>query len=219
MHDFLRKEVPDSNHLEQSASSIPTPERRMAETPVPIILNQKRQGKGTSKNFLRKSRYGGLLIYLLTSADPDIREQMTKDRKQWMLDFVGRLSIENLLKAYSFASEIRHSTRVRNSLKKEIIRELQSHRSPGIVRVPDPRRIGVGYRDKGALRPLHQKRNVGADALWWDDVKHLLPSMSPPENGWITAEEVQSFGINSETVLNVLLQISVMKSFETLSDF
>jgi hypothetical protein len=192
----------------------------MAETPVPDILNRKRQGRDSSKNHLRKSRYVGLLLYLMIFADSDTRLAVSKDHKLWMLEFIGRSSEEDLLKSFTFAVRIRDSKRVRNSLRSEISRELHTHRSPKVVRTSTPRRIGVGYRDKGALRPLHQKRNVGADAFWWDDVKHLLPSsMSPPENGWITAEEVLSQGINSDTYLNVILQVSVMKSFETLSDF
>jgi hypothetical protein len=192
----------------------------MAETPVPDSLNQKRQGEVIPGNHLRKSRYVGLLFFLLLYEDPEIRLQISKDHKLWMMDFIGSTSEEIVLQSFSFAKVIRDSKRVRNSLQKEINRELRAHRSPKVTRQTPPRRIGVGYRDKGALRPLHQKRNIGADALWWDDVKHLLPnSMSPPENGWITTEEVLSSGINPDSYLMYFNQVGLMASFETLSDF
>lgn len=204
----------------QSALETPSPERRMAETPVPDTLNRKRIGGEIQGNNLKKERFAGLLIYIMSSRELWILELLSSDHRLWIKDFLGKVPEDLLLKSYSFAVKIHSNKRVRNSLRNEIVKELQTFRPRITPSIPTPRRIGVGYRDKGALRPLHQKRNVGAESFWWDDVKHLLPAdVPPPENGFITAEEVLSLGINPDHYLLVLQQVSVMASFETLSNF
>lgn len=214
----LSEVVPDTAPPDQPDPKIPSTERRMAETPVPNTLNRKRHVPGHTANHLRKSKYAGLLFYLLLSNEIWIQESLSNDHRLWIKDFLGNIPEDIILKSYSFALKIYRNKRIRNSLTEEIVKELRSYRSPKVNRSPEPRRIGVGYRDKGALRPLHLRRNVGEDCFWWDDIRHLLPgSSNPTGKDFITTEEVLSQGINPDHLLLVLQQLSVMASFETLS--
>jgi hypothetical protein len=57
--------------------------------------------------------------------------------------------------------------------------------------LPEQRRIGVGYRDKGSLRPKHKPRPEAGVAFWSEDLP-LLEKNKPEEPRWITAEELYS---------------------------
>jgi hypothetical protein len=166
---------------------------------------------------LRQSRYAGLLLFLLLTEDPYYKDRVSIQRIQWMQEFLTKLSIESLQQSYSFALRILHNPRIRNSLKKEIERELHSYRVRSRSESPEPRRIGVGYRDKGTLRPLHHKREIGKDSFWQEDL--ILWNYLPPnDREFVTTEEVLSPGINPDTILMISHQVRLMASFETLTE-
>lgn len=167
-------------------------------------------------NRLRKSRYAALLLYLLSSEKIEIRELVSDSKKEWILNFLGSLSEDILLRAHSFYLRIETDPRVRNSLRKEIRRELASYRSPPKASKPEVRRIGVGYRDKGALRPLHLKRNIGEESFWYEDVS-LWTFSNPNGREFLTAEEVLSSGISPDTIMLVNQQVRLMASLATLA--
>jgi len=66
------------------------------------------------------------------------------------------------------------------------------------ARIPEKRRIGVGYRDKGSLRPLHESgRDMSEEAIWDEDIPYLLTS-TQITGQWITRSEVIEYchGLN-----------------------
>jgi hypothetical protein len=104
-----------------------------------------------------------------------------------------------LQKLLDLSSLIENSPRVRGSFEKEIQSELSKYRTPKTVHIPEPRRIGVGYRDKGSLRLQHEEHGMSPEldiVYWSEDVLVLMPEDFQPR--FITAEEVQSLGTNLE---------------------
>lgn len=199
---------PDCSPFQEKDGRHPRPDNPQPEA-------RKSESRG---NRLKISRYAGLLLYLLSTEDPRIRESVSDLRKEWILNLLGRLSEDILLKAHSFYLKIETDPRVRNSLKKEIRRELHSFRAPPEVSRPEVRRIGVGYRDKGALRPLHLKREVGEESFWFEDVSLWTFSL-PNGQEFITAEEVLSSGTSPDTFELVNQQVRLMASLATLAPY
>lgn len=71
----------------------------------------------------------------------------------------------------------------------------------------EQRRIGVGYRDKGSLRPPHQRRLVSGRSWWSEDIAPALLSV-PEEPRWISADEVfgeDRYSVIQELALRTLL--------------
>ena len=167
-------------------------------------------------NRLRKSRYAALLLYLLSTEESWIRESVSFQRKEWMLNLLANMSEDILLKAHTFYLRIETDPRIRNSLRREIRRELHSYRSPPRASKPEIRRIGVGYRDKGALRPLHLKREVGEESFWYEDVA-LWTFSQPNGREFLTAEEVLSSGISPDSIMLINQQVRLMASLATLA--
>jgi len=148
-------------------------------------------------NRLRKSRWLGVLYFLVSSQDPEIREQISEDHRRWILDELAKVNIDTFATVFSIAESIEKNPRVRGSLEYYLERELRTYRTPKTVNVPEPRRIGVGYRDKGSLRPSHKRgRDHGVEVFWSEDVPILFPENFQPR--FITAEEVSSLGTNLE---------------------
>lgn len=148
-------------------------------------------------NRLRQSRWYSVLYWMLTTEEPEIREKLSDDHKLWIKDLLSSIAIATLTTILNHAQEIENNPRIRGSYKSHIQKELKTFRTPKTVQVPEPRRIGVGYRDKGSLRPSHKSgRDHGERVFWSEDLPLLFPEDFEPR--YITAEEICSLGTNLE---------------------
>jgi len=173
------------NHVEEPVRP-ETSQDRMADTPHSV--GAPFHGFQSLRGMKQSSRYG-ILLYLLFSPD----HELSNDQILWIVYRQRKLSEAELLKAGKLALSLIENEVHRQRLKKEI---RETHiRVPRITpsQIPEKRRIGIGYRDKGALRPLHQKfRDNSVSSYWDEDIMHLLPLDYETVGRWITADEVYS---------------------------
>ena len=139
------------NHKEPS---FPVKNRKVesAEVPVSVTPADKSQFR------LKKSRYFGVLLYR------NLTEKLTDQQKGFIAYYQGKLQLEELLSAWKFTRILLSDPRARSRVR---IHEI---RVPALYeRAParEKRRIGVGYRDKGTLRPLHKPGPIGE--RWWSE--------------------------------------------------
>jgi len=203
----------------------------MAETPQSEHVHPSNQGLGADcrntphdrpsysgsrrKGILKKSTFYGILLYILV----EYREELTDQQVAGIIYYSRKLSIAELLKAGNFSSQLLKQPAILNRTRQEIERVRRTQvpflRTP---QIPEPRRIGIGYRDKGALRPRHRPRLVGERTFWDEDLSWLLPLDFEPEGKWITADEVQSLiGNNLNDWLSCLSTVVQSRTLETLS--
>jgi len=169
---------------------------RMADTPrsidPPVRSGSRRKTK------LKKSTYYGILLYIMSEFSKDL----SSEQRAWIVYYSRKLSIAELLKATNFQAKLSSEEKTLERTMHEIKR-IRS-RIPRLenLSLPEPNRIGIGYRDKGALRPLTKKREIGEDSFWSDDVKSVFPSLQESEGKWITANEVNSLA--GDTIFELL---------------
>lgn len=152
----------------------------MADTPVAVPRSRKRKAP-------RKSVQLGFLLILSEEGE------LSEGQIRFVIKLQGKMKLEELLSAQELYLRLRRSPRSKARSRKEqeeILRRTPSLEAKSILR--EKRRIGVGYRDKGALRPPHRPRFEGR-IFWSEDI----PGFSLPEkNGeqenprWISAEEL-----------------------------
>jgi hypothetical protein len=163
--------------------------------------NRSFQGFRELKGMRKSTRYG-ILLYLLHS-----KEWSLSDSQQlWIIYYSRKFSETELLRAAMIQEKLELDSLFFQRMKHDI---QETHvRVPRLspLQLKEKRRIGIGYRDKGALRPLHQKREIGGLTVWDEDIQFLLPLDYEVQGRWISAEEVSSLiGVN---LLNeVLYQI------------
>lgn len=161
---------------------------------------------------LRKSIYYGILLYLLQTR----RKSLPPEKVFWIIHYSKRLSETELLKAAKFSEQLLTDEKTLRRTRKEIERIYPRIPFARIVPVPELRRIGTGYHDKGALRPRHHPRLEGERVFWSQDLKWMLPPTVETEGKWLTANEVQS--LVGEDFLSLMLhQTLVNKIRETLN--
>ena len=188
-------------HMDTPISREPDPEGivpqgRMADTPrslaapIPGFLNLKG---------LRQSTRYGILLYLMQSPD----YSLSNEQRLWIIYRARKLSEAELLRAGRFSDDLNSRQDIRKRMRKDI--EETFIRVPRLLpkQIPEKRRIGIGYRDKGALRPLHQKRILGERVFWDEDVQYMLPLTYTSVGKWISADEVVSQTGND--LLNLVL--------------
>lgn len=148
---------------------------------------------------LRKSKWLAVLFYIVNSKDPEIRELISEEHRLWIFDELAKANIDTFATILSTADSMEKNPRIRGSYRVNIEQELRTYRTPKLVRVPELRRIGVGYRDKGSLRPSHKRgRDHGEIVFWSEDLPILYPENFEPR--FITAEEVCNLGTNLEHI-------------------
>lgn len=183
---------------------------RMAETPhvvyPPIQAREKVQK-------LKKSNYYGILLYLLS----EFRILLPDEKVVWIINYGKRLSDAELLKAAKFHRLLITNEQVLKRTEKQVLRVFRSIPFNRIVLAPEPRRIGTGYHDKGALRPRHRPRLEGERAFWSQDLSWILPPTIETEGKWLTANEVQSLIGNIPLEL-VLHQVQRNRSYSSSTD-
>jgi hypothetical protein len=201
-------ETPQSEHVHPSNQDLGADGRH---TP----LGRPTDSGSRRKGILKKSTFYGILLFILT----EFREELTDEQVAGIIYYSRKLSIAELLKAGKFSSQLLHEPVILRRTLPEIERirrkQVPFLRTPHIL---EPRRIGIGYRDKGALRPRHRPRLVGERTFWDEDISWLLPLDFEPEGKWITADEVQSLiGNNLNDWLSSLTTIVQSRTLETLS--
>lgn len=169
---------------------------RMADTPrsidPPVRSGSRRKQK------LKKSTYYGILLYIMSEFSRDI----SPEQRAWIVYYSRKLSIAELLKASTFQSKLATEETTLKRTQHEINRIRTRIPRLENLSLPEPNRIGIGYRDKGALRPLTKKREIGEDSFWSDDVRSVFPQLPESEGKWITANEVNS--LTGDTIFELL---------------
>jgi len=187
--------------------------RRMADTPLSAASKPVKTG-GTR---LKRSRYIGVLIYILQKRKTEFKGQVSINQAIWIQDEIAKQTSSVLDSASSFSRKILHSPRIRQSLEQEIRRILRVDRTPRAHIPLEKRRIGVGYRDKGALRPLHDPKEEQVHVHHISDVEYLLPLDHNLKEEWLTADEVLSQMPSHSDVVRSLLQLQLMTKYEVLT--
>lgn len=136
---------------------------------------------------LKKSIYYGILLYILD----EFRILLHPDQVRWIIYYSRRLSDAELQKAGRFFTKLKSEEVVLRRTSNDIGRIFKAIPLMRKTVSPEPRRIGTGYHDKGALRPRHRPRLPGDETWWNQDLEWLLPQ-KVEEGKWITAEEVES---------------------------
>jgi len=157
----------------------------MADTPhrVPHPLQPRKEQKR-----LKSSVYFGILLYILRQ-DSD---NLTLEQIQWITNYSKKLDENQLLRAGKFSQGLIQNGDRQVFHARDIwaVRRSIPWIEPFLV--PEKVRIGKGYTDKGALRPLHKKeRSLGEMCFWDEDIRYLLPYDYQPVGTWITADEVR----------------------------
>jgi hypothetical protein len=159
---------------------------RMADTPHPVSAPF--QGFRSLKGMKQSTRYG-ILLFLLQSSESF---ELSEGQRLWIIYRARKLSEAELLKAGEFSEKLLSDEVLRKRTKHQINETHVRVPSLNPKQLPEKRRIGIGYRDKGALRPLHHQRRIGEVVVWSEDIQYLLPLDQIVEGRWITADEVQS---------------------------
>jgi hypothetical protein len=161
---------------------------RMADTPHGVDHPRRIVPKVTRKR-LKKSIYFGQLLYILWTEF----EHLSTGQQLWIVNFARRLSDEEILRAGRHSQKLLTDPDSAFFHSKDIMQTRKSIPWIEPFQSPETVRIGKGYTDKGALRPLHKKGLPPKDFPMWDeDILYLLPLDYVPKGEWLTAEEVQS---------------------------
>lgn len=132
----------------------------------------------------KKSVFLGYLLYLQRE------KRLGEGQERYLLQLQAKVNLEELLSAVKLMQALAQSPRSAARAEQDL-KAVQS-RTPSLPAkstLPEQRRIGVGYRDKGSLRPKHKPRPEAGVAFWSEDLP-LLEKNTPEEPRWITAEEL-----------------------------
>jgi len=164
----------------------------------------------TRINGLRESTKYGYLLYFL-------KEQgtwpLSYGQILWIVYRSRRLDLSELLRAGTVAEELSKNEETRNRAHRKLRELYFCVPSLDPKNIPEKRTIGIGYRDKGSLRPLHQQRTIGEEVFWDEDIAYLLPLDHEIVGRWITAEEVSSLvGIEQLVLATLQVQNQFLKA-------
>jgi hypothetical protein len=194
------------------------------ESPPPEVLLSRQDGrtprvvhppKHSSRGYqrLKKSTYYGILLFIL---DQD-RGRLSENQIVWIIYYSRKLDESQLSRAVEIYKQLKFKDSFLSRMKHDVerIRSNVPRLEPKIL--PEKRRIGTGYHDKGSLRPLHQRRSYGELPIWDEDISYLLPLTYEIRGTWITAEEASELiGVNQ--IQLALGQLLTMSSNHSLSN-
>jgi hypothetical protein len=123
-----------------------------------------RNGADHGLKGMKRSTRVGVMLYLSST------QNLSVEQKAFLAHAQGKLNSEELVRALRIYSDLRSDPRFRARLR------VQHATVPAEVPPPkpkDPRRIGIGYRDKGSLRPPHRPSLPGEITLSSDQQHHL----------------------------------------------
>jgi len=156
---------------------------RMAETPRPAA-------RPSNEGRMRRSVRFALLLILKEEG------KLSEGQIRTLVRIQSVLREEELRSAEELYRKLRSSPRsyARSRLDFERVRINTPSTQSKSTHLPEGRRIGVGYRDKGALRPSHRPREV-SPRMWWSDEIGLLFRYytKEVEPRWITSEELNEW--------------------------
>jgi hypothetical protein len=173
--------------MDTSSFESPPPEvllsRQDGRTPR-VVHPPKHSFRGYQR--LKKSTYYGILLFIL---DQD-RGRLSENQIVWIIYYSRKLDESQLSRAVEIYKQLKFKDSFLSRMKHDVerIRSNVPRLEPKIL--PEKRRIGTGYHDKGSLRPLHEKRTIGERAIWDEDIVYLLPLDYQVRGTWLTAEEV-----------------------------
>jgi hypothetical protein len=183
MHEPVsRKEVTPTMASTLPSGNDPT------TTKATVGRHPRRSSRTTSPGpRLSDSRYLGCLLWLQSSQSrklgylPGLSEEgpcwnLSLEQRQFIGRLQSRLNLEQIQAAERFAHRIASEPRIRGSLEFHLRRQVPRLAPP--PRQEEKRRIGVGYRDKGTLRPRHKPRLPGSRLLAAEHANVLLGGYS-----------------------------------------
>lgn len=138
----------------------------------------------SKSSHLKKSRKV-VLFWLRQEFEPQFEGSSYPER---LAEFQSKLKLEELESAIELYNSLVEDPRARS----RFLAQYRGVLLPRLLetRIEEIRRIGVGYRDKGSLRPHHEKgRDQGEVAVWSEDVPYIVPPSTEPGK-WVTRKEV-----------------------------
>lgn len=133
---------------------------------------------------LKTSTFLGYLLFLQRN------KSLSEDQERFLLKLQAKVKFEELQSAILLLQKLLASPRAAARSKEDLELALRKcGRLPAKSSRPEVRRIGVGYRDKGSLRPKHKPPAVPGLMWWSEDIDPALLH-KPEEPCWITAEEL-----------------------------
>lgn len=151
-----------------------------AELPVPVTPLP----EGRKRERVRRKTQLYILLWLASTGE------ITSSGQRRLNRLLETSSPDEQLRAYAKALSLSSDIRWQRRLQSQI-RTVQSYfRAPRSRSKFVKRRIGVGYRDKGQLRPFHLRgiSDANRDAfLFQEDLPSYLPTVR--QKGWILPEE------------------------------
>ena len=154
---------------------------RSAEPPHSVTrASQMRERRQARSVFL------GYLLYLQR------QRRLSEDQERYLLELQRKVRMDELQRSIKLLEGLVLSPRSAARAEQDL-KAVQSRcpRLPAKSTLPEQRRIGVGYRDKGSLRAQHHPVPI-AGRMWWSEDLPLLDNFRPEEPRWITAEELFS---------------------------
>lgn len=153
---------------------------------------------------LKPSTYLGMLLFLSE------QKQLVEDQLRFVRKLQGKLRFSELEKAIELCKKLKESPRSAARARVELerlTRECPRISSKSII--PEQRRIGVGYKDKGALRLSHEDHDAPSRSWWSEDIEFLLLD-KPEEPTWITSEQL--FGMDQKNDMQRLIMLQFIQN-------
>lgn len=159
-------------------------QEKSAEPPRSITRAESNAVQQRKISRLRTSTYLGMLLLLTEQG------KLSEDQRRYVRKLQASVKFSELEKAISLVSKLRESPRSLARARVELERlQRDCPRIDAKSNLPEPRRIGVGYRDKGSLRLPHEDHDVPSRSWWSQDIEFLL--LDPPEEPqWIASEQL-----------------------------
>lgn len=174
-------------------------EKRPAEPPRAV-------SRPSNERRLKKSTFLGYLFFLQKSG------RLSEDQERYLLRLQSTVQEQELLAGIELLRALVASPRSAARAEQDLKNVQQ--RCPRIQAksvLPERRRIGVGYRDKGSLRPTHRPSETPGRMWWSEDLRPaLLEKFIPEEPRWLTAEEL--FGSEG---YDTLQELSLRQLYQT----
>lgn len=155
---------------------------------------------------LKKSTYYGILLYILENH----RQDLSENQILWIIYFSRKLDESQLLRSVKISTDLIQNEEFCRRMSKDVERIRNNVPRLEPKKLPEVRRIGTGYHDKGSLRPLHERRNFGESVIWDEDISYLLPLNYDVKGTWITAVEVCDL-IGIDLLRLVMNQLGIQK--------
>jgi len=180
---------------------VPNPERHSSEQ----NSSARWPDPANAGKSLREAKYLGFLLFLQAQGE------LSEGQCRFVLRLQAKLNLDQIQCALRLVTKLAKSPRSLARARKELERVRVTCPSlPDKSIRREQRRVGVGYRDKGACRPSHRPVTERPDLVWWsEDIAPALLEV-PEEPRLITAEEL--FGKDRYNVLQELALLQLVRN-------